>query len=475
MAQLEILDGPDAGQKFELEDGRFVLGRGHDCDIRLTEGSISRHHAALEYTDGSWMLEDLGSQNGVFVDGRRVRRVRLTGRVMFQLGSVPITFDAGRDSEDFAVTAADDAATDMAAAAETGEAEVLEELPQAQEETPVGAAPSEGTIRDIREMAQIYPLIESEFGKIIIGQREVLEQLLVAIAANGHCLMVGLPGLAKTLMVRTLARILRLQFKRIQFTPDLMPSDIIGTDVLEVNETTGQKTFRFIKGPIFTNMLLADEINRTPPKTQSALLEAMQERQVTVANHVFPLPPPFFVLATQNPLEQEGTYPLPEAQLDRFMFNIIVDYPAADEEEIIVSSTTGRQADDVEQVLTADDLLRLQETVRELPVSKHVIKYATRLVRATRPKDESAPQFIRDYVYCGAGPRAAQFLILGAKARAVIHGRLNVSCDDVRALAPPVLRHRIFTNFSADSEGITPDDLVKQLLAAVPEPDQKDY
>jgi len=287
--------------------------------------------------------------------------------------------------------------------------------------------------------------------------------------------MIGLPGLAKTLMVSTLSNILRLQFKRIQFTPDLMPSDIIGTDVLEINETTNQKTFRFIKGPIFANLLLADEINRTPPKTQAALLEAMQERQVTVANHVFPLPPPFFVLATQNPLEQEGTYPLPEAQLDRFMFNIMVDYPTEDEEEQIVEATTIKQSVDLKQVLSAQDLIGIQNYVRELPVSRHVLKYATRLVRSTRPKCESAPQFIQDNVFCGAGPRAAQFLVLGAKARSVLHGRLNVSCEDVKALALPVLRHRIFTNFTADSEGIGPDDLVQQLLVAVPEPDPSDY
>ncbi|OGV63177.1 MAG: AAA family ATPase [Lentisphaerae bacterium RIFOXYB12_FULL_65_16] len=333
----------------------------------------------------------------------------------------------------------------------------------------------EALIQDIREMAKVYPAIEGEFGRVIIGQRAVLEQLLIAIGAGGHCLMVGLPGLAKTLMVSTLANVLRLKFKRIQFTPDLMPSDIIGTDVLEINEATGQKFFRFIKGPIFTNMLLADEINRTPPKTQAALLEAMQERQVTVSNHVFPLPPPFFVLATQNPLEQEGTYPLPEAQLDRFMFNILVDYPEEAEEEAIVEATTSRKDVPLKQILSAQDLLSLQGRVRDLPVSRHVVKYATRLVRMTRPKVDGSPQFIRDNVFCGAGPRAAQFLILGAKARAVIHGRVNVGCEDVRALAPPVLRHRIFTNFTADSEGITPDDLVKQLLVSVPEPAPKDY
>jgi len=471
MAKLEILGGPDAGRKYEISNGRLIVGRGEECDVRINEGSISRHHAALECVNGVWYVEDLKSANGVFVNGAQVSRTEVSGRNTVQFGSVSTVFNTALNEETLSITA------ESAGEAAAAEASAASRAPSA----PAGAAWMQGrdlggqTITDIREMGDVYAQIESEFGRAIVGQKQVLEELLVAIAAGGHCLMIGLPGLGKTLMVNTLARILRLQFKRIQFTPDLMPSDIIGTDVLEVQEGTGQKTFRFIKGPIFANMLLADEINRTPPKTQSALLEAMQERQVTVANHVFPLPPPFFVLATQNPLEQEGTYPLPEAQLDRFMFNIIVDYPTADEEERIVTTTTGKQDTELREVLTAANLLALQSTVRQLPVSPHVVKYATRLVRMTRPKAEDAPQFIKDNVHCGAGPRAAQFLILGAKARAVIHGRLNVDCSDIRALALPVMRHRIFTNFTADSEGIGPDDLVKQLLAAVPEPSEKDY
>ena len=464
MAKLEILEGPDSGRKFQVDGGRLIVGRGPECDIRLSQGSISRNHVAIELTDGSWFLEDLGSQNGTFIDGEPVKRVELAHQTKIQLGTIMALFDADYGDFDLSIT---------------GEGAEDEDEDEAQLEdgaaTLVTDALDESAIHNIQKMGDVYVAIEEEFGHVIIGQRGVLEELLIAIAAGGHCLMIGLPGLAKTLMVSTLASILRLRFKRIQFTPDLMPSDIIGTDVLEINESTGQKTFRFIKGPIFTNMLLADEINRTPPKTQAALLESMQERQVTVANHVFPLPPPFFVLATQNPLEQEGTYPLPEAQLDRFMFNIIVDYPEEDEEETIVEATTKNQSVDLKQVLSAQDLLALQSRVRELPVSRHVVKYATRLTRMTRPKSEGAPQFIRDNVFCGAGPRAAQFLVLGAKARSVIHGRLNVSCDDVRALALPVLRHRIFTNFTADSEGIGPDDLVKQLLVSVPEPDESDY
>jgi MoxR-like ATPase len=331
------------------------------------------------------------------------------------------------------------------------------------------------TLAAISRLHEFYPRMEKEFGRVIIGQREVLEQLLIAIAANGHCLMIGLPGLAKTLMVSTLARLLHLSFKRIQFTPDLMPADITGSEILEVNENGGQKNFRFVKGPVFTNMLLADEINRTPPKTQAALLESMQERQVTVANSVYPLPRPFFVLATQNPLEQEGTYPLPEAQLDRFLFNVLVDYPAEAEEEEIVQLTTGRRDVELSPVLTAAELLRVQQAVLDLPVSPHVVKYATRLIRATRPKDPRAPDFIQANVACGAGPRAAQHLILAAKARAVIRGRLNVGCEDIRRLAAPVMRHRIFTNFAADSEGITPDQLIARLLKAVPEPGPEEY
>jgi MoxR-like ATPase len=457
MAKLEILEGPDAGRKYEIDAG------GDECDSRLNQGSISRQHAALDCMDGVWTIEDLGSQNGIFIDDERVREATLTGETRVRFGTIMALFDPSYDGSDMSITSED-------AVSETvvGESELSGGA--------VSSSSSESeAVADVHEIGDAYASIEREFGRVIIGQRQVLEELLIAIAAGGHCLMIGLPGLAKTLMVSTLSQILRLRFKRIQFTPDLMPSDIIGTDVLEVNEETGQKTFRFIKGPIFTNMLLADEINRTPPKTQAALLESMQERQVTIANHVFPLPPPFFVLATQNPLEQEGTYPLPEAQLDRFMFNIIVDYPDADEEEQIVMATTGRQSVELKQIMSSQQLLGLQSIVRELPVSEHVVKYATRLVRMTRPKCEESPQFIRDNVHCGAGPRAAQFLILGAKARAVLHGRVNISCEDIRALALPVLRHRIFTNFTADSEGIGPDDLIKQLLASAPEPDQRDY
>ncbi|MBR4675379.1 MAG: AAA family ATPase [Victivallales bacterium] len=447
MSKLIILEGPDAGAKFSFDSGRLLIGRGDECQIRINQGSISRHHAALTFMGDCWQIEDLNSQNGVFIDGVQISRQRLTSSTRLRLGTINVQFEAGPELQQQAVSASQEAVRSAGAV----------------------------SMDDIGAIGSMTTSILDEFGRVIIGQKQVAEELLIAIAAGGHCLMIGLPGLAKTLMVSTLAQILQLQFKRVQFTPDLMPSDIIGTDVLDIDEQTGRKNFRFIKGPIFTNMLLADEINRTPPKTQAALLEAMQEKQVTASNQMFKLPPPFFVLATQNPLEQEGTYPLPEAQLDRFMFNILVDYPAAEEEEAIVMATTSRRDIKLRQVLGAEELVRLQAVVRDLPVSPHVVKYATRLVRMTRPGDAEAPDFIRTNIHCGAGPRAAQCLVLGAKARAVLHGRLNVSCSDVRALALPVLRHRIFTNFSADSEGITADTLVNRLLEAVPEPDAKDY
>ena len=327
----------------------------------------------------------------------------------------------------------------------------------------------------IQEVGRKTQRVFQEVHKVLIGQDQVLAQMLVAMLCRAHCLLVGVPGLGKTLIVRTLGQVCDVEFGRIQFTPDLMPSDILGTDILEEEPGTRHRSFQFIKGPIFTNLLLADEINRTPPKTQAALLEAMQENRVTVGGQTYPLALPFFVLATQNPIEQEGTYPLPEAQLDRFMFHVRIDYPSGSEEEQIVSTTTREMEAEPRPVLSADEILGLQEIVRRVPVSPHVIKYATRLTRATRPPDPSAPQFVRDYVSWGCGPRAAQYLVLGAKARAVLDGRANVSCNDVRALAPPVMRHRIYTNFNADAEGLTVEDLIVKLLQAVPEPDEGDY
>ncbi len=325
----------------------------------------------------------------------------------------------------------------------------------------------------IKGLSTAYTRLRQEIRKVIIGQQDIVDQMLIALFSRGHCLLVGVPGLAKTLLVSTIAQILELSFRRIQFTPDLMPSDITGTDVLQDDPETGRRTFQFMQGPLFTNILLADEINRTPPKTQAALLEAMQERHVTVGAHTYRLPAPFFVLATQNPIEQEGTYPLPEAQLDRFMFNVVVKYPTAAEELRILKSTTGSEKPNLETALTGSQILALQEVVRRVPVSEHVFIYARDLVRATRPGESEAPKFIRQYVSWGAGPRAGQNLILGAKARAILEGRFAVSTGDIAAVAHPVLRHRIVTTFQADSENISADDVISMLLDKIHVPLQE--
>ena len=323
-----------------------------------------------------------------------------------------------------------------------------------------------GAVEEARKVQEAYTKLKSEIGKVIVGQNQVIEQLLIALFAGGHCLLVGVPGLAKTLLISTVAKALDLKFSRIQFTPDLMPSDITGTDILEEEAGTGKRAFRFIQGPVFANVILADEINRTPPKTQAALLQAMQEHQVTAGGETYDLKLPFFVLATQNPIEQEGTYPLPEAQLDRFMFNIQVDYPSEAEELEIVETTTSRVFDEPTVVLEAEDILRFQALIKRVPISKHVLEYAIRLVRATR--DESLPQ-VKDYVNWGAGPRAGQHLILGSKVRAVMDGRPTPSCDDIRAIAAPVMRHRIVTNFNADADGVSTDKIIQLLLDEVTE------
>jgi MoxR-like ATPase len=321
----------------------------------------------------------------------------------------------------------------------------------------------------LQEFRQHRLLMQRELQKIIIGQDAVIEQIFAAIFTRGHCLLVGVPGLAKTLIVSTLAQILDLQFKRIQFTPDLMPSDITGTSVLEEDEH-GRRSFRFVEGPIFTNILLADEINRTPPKTQAALLQAMQEREVTAGQSTYSLPNPFFTIATQNPIEQEGTYPLPEAQLDRFMFNIKVDYPSAEEEEKILATTTRGEKPEISKVLSERAILNLQKLVGSVAVSEHIIKYVAALVRATRPKDVSAPKWVQELVDWGAGPRAGQFLINGGKAVAAMDGRFSVAIEDVQRCAVPVLRHRISTNFQAQAEGMSTEDLVARLIKEIPLP-----
>ena len=319
-----------------------------------------------------------------------------------------------------------------------------------------------------------HELMTEELHKIIIGQDDVIDQILAAIFTGGHCLLVGVPGLAKTLVVSTIAKILDVQFKRIQFTPDLMPSDITGTNVLEESDE-GRREFRFVQGPVFTNILLADEINRTPPKTQAALLQAMQEHEVTAGQTTYDLPDPFFVIATQNPIEQEGTYPLPEAQLDRFMFNVRVDYPSLEEEEQILEATTRGERPEVRKVLTAKSIVYLQNQINQIEVAPLTVNYVARLVRATRPGNPDAPKFIRDLIDWGAGPRAGQYLIAGGKAMAAMAGRPSVSLADIRRVAIPVLRHRISPNFQAQAEGYTPESIIDRLVEEVPEPSIPKY
>ena len=319
-------------------------------------------------------------------------------------------------------------------------------------------------IEGVRLLKTSVDAIKSEIAKVIVGQEEVVGQLLIAMLARGHCLLVGVPGLAKTLLIKTLAEVLDLKFSRIQFTPDLMPSDITGTEIIEDNRSTGTKAFKFVKGPVFANILLADEINRTPPKTQAALLEAMQEHHVTAAGQKYTFEEPFFVLATQNPIEQEGTYPLPEAQLDRFMFNLWLEYPSEQEELEIVKSTTSMYVPSLNHVLGTEEILFFQNLVRRVPVADNVISYAVSLVTRTRPKTPSSPQFIKDWLSWGAGPRASQYLILGAKTRAILDGRHSPDIEDVRKVAGPVLRHRIVPNFNAEADSVTAIQIVEKLL-----------
>ncbi len=328
-------------------------------------------------------------------------------------------------------------------------------------------ADESGDVELLKRMREAREALESQIGRRIIGQSDVIEGLLITLLAGGHALVVGVPGLAKTTLIATLAETLQLRFNRIQFTPDLMPSDITGTEVLEEDHETGRRVFRFVHGPIFANVILADEINRTPPKTQAALLQAMQEGEVTVGNETFRLQPPFFVLATQNPIEHEGTYPLPEAQLDRFMMELRIDYPNFEEEKTIAALTTGATVEKIEPVLSAADLTALQGLVRRIPAPPSLVEASVRLARATRPTDEDAPEFIRRMVAWGAGPRASQYLVLGAKARAALDGRPIPDLDDVRAVAPDVLRHRVVPGFEAEASGRSADDLIDELVQAI--------
>ena len=329
-------------------------------------------------------------------------------------------------------------------------------------------AASQDEIQAIEYFKTAYTSLKAELSKVIVGQEQVVDEVLISIFTRSHALLVGVPGLAKTLLISTLAQGLHLSFKRIQFTPDLMPSDITGTEVIYTDQATGSKEFKFLPGPIFSNIVLADEINRTPPKTQAAMLEAMQERRVSVGGTTYKLPDPFFVLATQNPLEQEGTYPLPEAQLDRFLFLIYVDYPTDEEEMAIMKLGTGQKPEEPKAIMSAEHILYLQQAVRQIPVADHVYKYAERLVRCTRPKQPDALDYCKQFLSWGAGPRASLGLIMAAKGHAMLNGQMYVGCENVAAIAKPVLRHRVAVNFSAQSEGITPDTVVEKILEAIP-------
>jgi MoxR-like ATPase len=453
--------GPYAGQTYELHKEVILIGRVSDTDIPIEDSSVSSRHAQLRLENGHWHFSDLNSTNGSTLNKISTSAATLSDGDIVGVGNVSFLFHS----------------TASAPPPASGIAKESVKAPT----PPPATSPESDFAAGADELALVEKMrsytdrIRAEVGKVIIGQRDVLDQILMCILANGHALLIGLPGMAKTLTVKTIAQVLNLEFKRVQFTPDLMPGDIIGTDVLETNKATGEKEFRFIKGPIFCNLLLADEINRTPPKTQAALLEAMQEKMVTAGNTTYKLAQPFFVLATQNPVEQEGTYPLPEAQLDRFMFNIWVDYPLPEEEEAVLKATTAGVRAEPQPVLTCEELLQLQDVVRKVPVSDHVIKYVTHLVGSTRPGNPHAPQLTKNYISTGAGPRAGQCLILAAKATAILEGRIHVSCADIRRSAPPVLRHRLMTNFAADSEGLSPLDIVKKLLDLVPEPGAEAY
>ncbi len=484
MSEIVFINGPSTGERVELNPEGARLGRHADCAAIIPDSQVSSFHCQIHFDESGWIILDLDSSNGTFVNESRITTALLTDGDTIRVGDTQLQFLAGP-------LGGDGAGVEVSAELESAHAEELPvaaapapapSRPAAPARTPVhvaGSAPESMVPGDdlalVQEMGKRAALIRVEIGKVIVGQYHVVEEILMAMIGGGHALLIGMPGMAKTLMVSTIAKVFNLDFRRVQFTPDLMPSDITGTEILETNRDTGDREFRFLRGPLFCNLLLADEINRTPPKTQAALLEAMQEHRVTVGNQTYALGEPFFVLATQNPIEQEGTYPLPEAQLDRFMFNIWVDYPSAEEEEIIVEATTKSTRVNAQPILTKAEVLQLQEVVRKIPVSKHVIKYATRLVRSTRPAGPEAPDFIKEYVSTGAGPRASQVLIMAAKARAVMEGRIHVSCNDIRKAALPVLRHRILTNFAADSEGLTAVHLVQRLLKQVAEPQEGDY
>ena len=436
---------PEQGVKIGCDPGQ--------CQLALQDPDVSSLHAFMCCKNGAWMLQDLGSTNGTYVNGNKITTVGLKSGDRIKFG-VSVSANIEIEEPKKEIVAPPKPATPPPP-------------PQKNAIKVDNTPPPEMSADDVELIKLLndkFNLAKENLSQVVIGQMDVIELVLTAIFARGHVLLMGVPGLAKTLLIATLSQVLDLKFKRVQFTPDLMPSDITGTDVLEEDKESGGRKFRFVEGPVFTNMLLADEINRTPPKTQAALLEAMQEHQITVGTKTYNLPEPFFVMATQNPIEQEGTYPLPEAQMDRFLFNIIVKYPSAADEETIIRNVTSNRKVKLEKVLDGETVQKLQDVVKRVPVAPHVIQYAATLARMSRPKEPGVPDFVKELVGWGAGPRAGISLITAAKAWAILHGRHHCTMKDVEAVAMPVLRHRVITTFAAEAAGVTSDDLVNMLL-----------
>ena len=437
---------PEQGVKIGRDPGQ--------CQLALQDPNVSSLHAFIACRKGQWVMQDMNSTNGTFVNGAKISTVGLKNGDRIKFG---MTVQAKIEIEEPKKEVVVPKEEPKAPAPEVAKTDIkVDNTPP-----PEMSADDVALIKLLNEKFQ---LAKENLSQVVIGQMDVIELVLTAIFARGHVLLMGVPGLAKTLLISTLSKVLDLEFKRVQFTPDLMPSDITGTDVLEEDKESGGRKFRFVEGPVFTNMLLADEINRTPPKTQAALLEAMQEHHITVGSHTYNLPEPFFVMATQNPIEQEGTYPLPEAQMDRFLFNIIVKYPGAEDEETIIRNVTSNHKVKLEKVLDGETVMKLQDVVKRVPVASHVIKYATTLARMSRPKEPGVPDFVKELVGWGAGPRAGISLITAAKAWAILHGRHHCTMKDVAAIAMPVLRHRVITTFAAEAAGVTSDDLVNMML-----------
>jgi MoxR-like ATPase len=465
MAKIVFRTGAHSGQEVTVLESGITLGRGTRATVMIADRLVSGEHLTIKRQDGQWWAYDMNSSNGSRMNGDDFKAVVLTGGEKIEIGETALDFLADGEAAVPFQSAPRQPPSERIAPAGAGTGAVRSTVVVKSATSAALADPTSDDMAMIREIHDAHQRMKAQLGRVIVGQERVIDEVLMAVISRGHALLVGVPGLAKTLLISTISHVLDLSFKRVQFTPDLMPSDITGTDVLEEDHTTGKRVFRFVRGPLFANMVLADEINRTPPKTQAALLEAMQEHRVTVGNETYPLPAPFFVLATQNPIEQEGTYALPEAQLDRFMFNIVVDYPSPDEESQIIRQVTGHQDTHLEALLDAQQLLRLQQVVKRIPVADHVIEFARDLARATRPKQPEAPDFVREMVSWGAGPRAGIYLVTGAKARAVLEGRYHATTADVAAVALPVLRHRVITTFNAEAAGVTSDQIVQKLIA----------